>query len=554
MDVLGIIRMTRVVALAIFIAASISVADSTNAKADARSDSSVWQYSVPLEAGTERRAYLWIPEHCRHVRAVLFGLQNMLERPMFEDPQIRATAASLDMAIILVSPGAWPEKSIHTQPSLDNRAANEAITGIQDVLTRLAMDSGYSEIEFAPLVLTGHSAASPFIWMVARAWPNRVFALLPFKGYPVERVIDDEPTLKIEQEWAEWGAGWGEVWQKDVRQAVSKIKLAQRPLLGELADLGSGHFEWHHDVTSVISVFLQEAVTARLPSPSSQSAPVKLNRISPNTGVLVDAATLGTSAFKAIPYDDWEGSKSDALWYFDRRMAEAVNRYMLERLAKKPEMINFIVDGNPAPLAGNGFAVIKPEFLPDGIHFRVHAEPLTRSPTSKMFDGQMLGHSPNPITYRVSSGALQQTGTDTFMMGGRSGGLTRQGMPWEPWIVAYQAGDAEYRSADRPAHILIDIRNRLGDSQTLNFEALRNVKRTARTVALVATASSGLPVQFYVESGPAVIEGNNLRLTKIPPRTRFPVHVIVSAYQWGRAGDHPIQSVGPNTEEFLVEK
>jgi len=43
----------------------------------------VWQYSVPLEKGTERRAYLWIPPDCRRVRGVLIGLQNMLERDSF---------------------------------------------------------------------------------------------------------------------------------------------------------------------------------------------------------------------------------------------------------------------------------------------------------------------------------------------------------------------------------------------------------------------------------------------------------------------------------------
>ena len=28
----------------------------------------VWQYSIPIELGTERRAYLWVPPDCRYVR------------------------------------------------------------------------------------------------------------------------------------------------------------------------------------------------------------------------------------------------------------------------------------------------------------------------------------------------------------------------------------------------------------------------------------------------------------------------------------------------------
>ena len=163
-------------------------------------------------------------------------------------------------------------------------------------------------------------------------------------------------------------------------------------------------------------------------------------------------------------------------------------------------------------------------------------------------------HADTPIVYRVSSGALQQTGPDTFMMGARSGGLTRQGQPWEPWILAYEPGDTTYRSADRPAHILIDIRNTKGDAQTLRFDKLSNISLGTSAVPLSARASSGLPVQFYVESGPAVVEGNTLRILSVPPRSRYPVRIIVSAYQWGRVGSQPVRSVGPATQEIFIEK
>lgn len=514
----------------------------------------VWQYSVPLEPGTERRAYLWIPPGCKRVRAVFFGLQNMMERNVFEDSEIRSTAASLDMAIALVSPGAWPDKAVHANPSLDTKTSQEAIEGTQAVLTALAQESGYSEIQYAPLAVTGHSAASPFIWMLARAWPQRVFAFLPFKGYRVDAIADDVPTLKGEQEWGEWGTTWGDVWRADQEQAVSRIAQAKHPLFGDFTDLGSGHFDWHHDAASIISLFLRKAVAARIPVDAPLAAPVPLNLITASSGVLVDPAKLGTAQFEAVPYQKYKGDRSRALWYFDREMAATINQFMLSQLSKKPEAIDFIVDGQPVDLAKNGFAALKPEFLPDGVQFRVHAEALTASPSPHLFGGQSsLGHSSQPIVYRVSSGALQQTGPDTFKVSARSGGLTRQGQPWEPWIMAYEPGDAEYRSADRPAHILIDVRNKKGESQTLDFPK-PDIKPGIRSVELQGKASSGLPVQFYVESGPAVVEGNTLRLLPIPPRSRYPVRLIVSAYQWGRAGDHPVQSAGPVTQEIVVTR
>jgi hypothetical protein len=156
--------------------------------------------------------------------------------------------------------------------------------------------------------------------------------------------------------------------------------------------------------------------------------------------------------------------------------------------------------------------------------------------------------------YRVGSGALLQTGPDTFQVAARSGGLTRQGQPWEPWIIAYQPGDAEYRSADKPAHILIDNRNTQGLPQKIAFQKISDVDRRKRQVPLAATSSARLPVQLYVESGPASVVGNTLYLLPIPPRSRYPVRVIVSAYQWGRTGEHPVQSAGPETQEFFIHR
>src|SRR5258708_20986021 len=176
-----------------------------------------WQDAVTLEKGTERRAYLWIPSHCKHVRGVLIGLQNMLESAMFEDPEIRTAVSDSNMAIVWISPGAWPGKlAMPEQPSLKFSPPSDAIEGVQRALTALAIESGYSELESAPLLVTGHSAASPFVWGMASALPNRVFAAIPYEGYSVGAAPDSLPTLQVAQEWAEWGPQWGEVWHKEL--------------------------------------------------------------------------------------------------------------------------------------------------------------------------------------------------------------------------------------------------------------------------------------------------------------------------------------------------
>ena len=516
---------------------------------------STWQYSVPLEKGTERRAYLWIPPRSKHIRGVLIGLQNMLERAMFEDPEIRTALADSNLAIVWISPGAWPGKlATPEQPSLKFSPPSDAIEGVQRALTALAHESGYREIEFAPLLVTGHSAASPFVWGMASALSNRVFAAIPYKGYSVGAAPDSVPTLQVAQEWAEWGPQWGEVWHKELNADAQMQSKDGGRLLGGFADIGAGHFDWHRESSAVIALFIRKAVVARLPANGPLRGPITLRSIAPESGVLVDAASLGTTRFQVVPYKDWHGSTKDAFWYFDREMAEAIQHFMIGQLDKMPQAIDFVADSMPVPLVSNGFAEIKPELLSDGVSFKVHAEALNRSPSSNLYNAMALGHAAGPILYRVASGALMQTGPDTFRVAARSGGLSRQGMPWEPWILAYQPGDTNYRSADRPAHVLIDIRNPHGSAQTISFRTIPNVNRKRLRILLTASSSSGLPVQFYVESGPAELIGHTLHLLTIPPRSRYPVRVIVSAFQWGRAGENPVQSAGPVAQEFFIRR
>ena len=44
----------------------------------------VYQWSVPVYGGSDRRAYLWIPPNCSHVRGLIVGLNNMQEEHLFQ--------------------------------------------------------------------------------------------------------------------------------------------------------------------------------------------------------------------------------------------------------------------------------------------------------------------------------------------------------------------------------------------------------------------------------------------------------------------------------------
>jgi hypothetical protein len=70
---------------------------------------------------------------------------------------------------------------------------------------------------------------------------------------------------------------------------------------------------------------------------------------------------------------------------------------------------------------------------------------------------------------------------------------------------------------------------------------------TVQEIELHATASSGLPVRFFVVAGPVELEGDRLHFTEVPGAGVRSIEVTVVAYQYGR-----IQSANPVTRSFHI--
>ena len=98
-----------------------------------------------------------------------------------------------------------------------------------------------------------------------------------------------------------------------------------------------------------------------------------------------------------------------------------------------------------------------------------------------------------------------QVGPNRFIVWIGRNSLTRQSLPWEPFIIAYNLGDNIHRGADRPAHIELSDVNNGGATQTLSFPPIPDQKVSAdghlQNLTLSALASSGLDVQFFMIAG-----------------------------------------------------
>jgi hypothetical protein len=92
-------------------------------------------------------------------------------------------------------------------------------------------------------------------------------------------------------------------------------------------------------------------------------------------------------------------------------------------------------------------------------------------------------------------------------------------------------------------------KNKAGKPQKITFEAIADQPSTTKEVALHAVSDSGLPVQYYVQAGPAMIQGNKLVITDVPVGTRIPIPITVVANQFGNT---EVQTAAPVIQVFKL--
>ena len=113
-------------------------------------------------------------------------------------------------------------------------------------------------------------------------------------------------------------------------------------------------------------------------------------------------------------------------------------------------------------------------------------------------------------------------------------------------FTAYCEGDAEYRYTEQVGIMPRGFRGfTRGKEQSIAFPSIGDLKADAGPVSLAARSDCGLPVEYHIGYGPAVIEDGTLRIAEIPRRARFPIEVEVVAYQFGRGVEPLVKTATP---------
>jgi hypothetical protein len=519
---------------------------------DNRVGAGVYQYSVPVGP---RRAYLWIPPSCTHVRGVIISLYNLLERDWLEDPLIRQTAAEEGLGIIWVGPGS-------KGAALTADLAPGGPEVLQQMMKDLAQESGYAEMEWAPFIAMGHSANGHFSWKLATWDPSRTIAAIPIKTIPLPADLGftGVPLCYIVGQTTEWPQyrdgrpGDRDFFWPVVRSSGLALRSSNKDnLVGVITDPGGGHFDWSSRLARFVALYIRKACQYRLPAVSPATGPVTLKKMDPDSGWLTGTGGMEPDSFPpgagAAGRGGYKGDPGRAWWWFDKETALAAAAFEGDRKPREKQMLTFIQGDTLLPVAKLGFAPLRFEPDTDGLNFKLQGAFLSELPAELTGAGQRLGHARGPIHMRVITGPAVQTGPYSFRVQ-----FDRQGPGGDIWIQEEHPGNAAYRHAVQPGKLHLPARLMEGGQQRIDFPTIGDQVAGTKRVALKGVSDSGLPVDYYVVTGPAFVDGHMLFLTPVPVKSRYPVKVTVVAYQWGRTIAPLYQSAEPVTQTFFIRK
>ena len=503
----------------------------------------LWSDGQPSKASS----YLWIPENCRRVRGLLVLCANVPEHRLVGHPAIRAACAANDLAIVWNTPSFMNFKRAEPGRKKMSEEWPTSVAFLEQQLDALAKTSGYDEIATVPWLPIGESGHLLMVDALVETKPERCIAGVWLKNNhfpPTNRTV---PALVVFGTAQEWGqektdirAKWAEV-EKTYAGVLDRRAKSPGWPLGYVLDGHSGHFDCSERLTSYLAHYIDSAARARLPSDGSP----ELKPVDLATGFFADLAAPGRGANPAAPVP---ATTPAALpWYFDRAAAveaqafAAINWQAATQLPVFPDAA-----GKFLPHDFNSIVNLKAlAFEPDGLTFTVRGDLADTIPEGFLHVGEKLARAPGPLAVEWLCGPVEPLGGDRFRIAldrvWLGGGAT--------YLALRHPGDATVRGVVQPAGVDLrgTLRNQHGASQKITFAQLPDLAVGGGPIPLDARSDSGLPVSFFVVSGPAVIEDGKLVPTAVPPRAKFPVTIRVVAWQWGRRAE-PAVKMAPLVE------
>ncbi|MDO8542223.1 MAG: hypothetical protein Q7S40_17425 [Opitutaceae bacterium] len=502
---------------------------------------STFVYTADDEVTTA--AYLWIPENCRRLRGLLILGENIPEHGLVGHPAIRAACSASDLGIVWCTPRFISFKERDEAP--------KTVAFLQQLLDGLAASSGYTEVAIVPWLPMGESMHYRMLYQLLNHSPQRCIAGIFIKNaLTLSRYQNRETPVLV-------AVGTAQEWYQDKTDirthwtdlSFYETMLKERAVFPDwpmsiLIEAGSGHFDCTEAMTAHFAAYISAVVRARIPTDPSKG----LLPVAQSDGFVTGLPLPGRNTFEPTAYAKAEPAYRSMPWFFSETLAldafhtAAVNWQAASQL---PAFVD--AQGKAVPMAFRGITRPVPfETGADGITFEIAGCLLPAIPPG--FVGAMapLAIAPGTPTVEWICGSIVPLGQGRFRIA-----LDRT-WPKGPICVALRhKGTGKIRDVVQPGYLQLEP-NRSGFAQSITFAPIPDQPFGTDSVTLAATSDSGLPVRYFIVAGPAVVEGNILKLTPIPPRTRYPVEITVTAWQWGRSIEPQVRTAATVTRSFHV--
>ena len=497
----------------------------------------VFQFMAP-DHGTNAKGYLWIPETCSRVRGIVVLCPNVPEQMISAHPAIRDACRRNDLGIV------WGNPSF-----LDNGrdAGGGTVEVLQRVLTGLAAVSGYDEVATVPWIPMGESGHLQMVQQIVDAQPSRCIAAVCLKNprWPkTDRTVPMLFALGTQYEFGQIKRNMAQpTLPEEVREYDQACKHEPNWPLSVIVERNSGHFSCTEPMTQAIAHYIDSACKARLSTDGNPNLrPVDIGKgcyadlpVPGHTKSAVTVARMTPEAERVKP------------WYFDRACAEDAQAIASVDWTAIKQL--------PSVQAGSN-CTVKPWSMAEGIihvdvttssEFSLNPVVLDAVPDVWVNAGAKLPVGRNRPVLEWLSGGMEPLGNNRFRVSidDRSGRL---------WFLAVRVEASPGAGLGIQPVAINVVENRQGTPQHIAFNPLPDIQRGTVSVPLAATSDAGLPVNFFVVAGPAVVQENRLVFTPIPPRTKYPVTVTVGAWQWGTNTEPKIQKAATVYQTFHIVK
>ena len=498
---------------------------------------------------TNPTSYLWIPEKCKKVRGLIVISPNVPEQGIAAHPKVREACAANDLGIVY---GGGLLSFSPTPPGGKSmiREWSSVVAGLQQQLDGLAKVSGYAEVATVPWLPIGESTNLLMVDALLEAAPQHCIAGIFVKNFhlpPTKRLAPALVLCGTAQEWSQDKAdirtSWNNV-SKTYEGVVNERKNNPDFALSFVIDGHSGHFDCSERLTRYIAHYIDAVAKARLSTDGS----VNLKPVDLNSGYVADLPVPGHENQPVIPFAKTAPAQRALSWYFDAASAKEAQAIASINWKAESQLPGFIDEqGKVLPFDFNGITDIKTlKAEPDGMTFSVRGTMMDRIPGNFVGAGEKLAQTPGAPEAEWLNGSFEPLGKGRFR-------IVMAGVGGSGYVTLRKSGTATIRGSVQPARIDLDsLRIKDGKPQKITFAPIADVKAGTPSVPLVATSDARLPVQFYVEYGPAIVRDGKVVFTAIPPRSQFPIEVKVVAWQWGRPSEPKVQTASLVKQTFRL--